>query len=159
MANGKYDIGAVFHYYNVKRWMANNATLRSGLERQRLYAGNVEGGGEDTIEDALRIVKRAFENLMADLESITIHLRPTDVSGRKAEQVFGVLELLEMILCHLDPTSLLDAQQMNKAADVKVRSSKKVQQCMSLKPQPGARFSSVWAHRESCNSDALICLR
>ncbi|KAI7313279.1 hypothetical protein KC315_g11731 [Hortaea werneckii] len=73
--------------------------------------------------------------------------QPNEASAVKAQQVFDIPELLEMILLKLPPGSILAAQQACQTFSALITSSPKIQHHLGLKADSHSKFSSCFNER------------
>lgn len=147
------EMSAINSFYNIQEDLKDSDTLRTTLEALREARRAAAGSQEGVVDTALAILDADRERTNGELARVPISLRPTAASGLKAMELFSVPELLENILIHLDLESLLNIQQAHKASDTLIRTSKKVQKKMLLRPNPGASFSTAWGVNDN---DRLI---
>ncbi|KAI7534877.1 hypothetical protein KC331_g12319 [Hortaea werneckii] len=73
--------------------------------------------------------------------------QPNEASAAKAQQVFDIPELLEMILLKLPPSSIFAAQQACQTFSALITSSPKIQHHLGLKADPQSNFSTCFNER------------
>jgi len=115
------QVDAIEAFSAVTQELRRNDLVLNRLRYFHAHHSKESGPAEDP---AIVAEERTREDLRQRLERIPVHLRPSQASARKAEQVFALPELLELVLLNLYPTDLLFAQRMNKAAEGVLRTSR-----------------------------------
>lgn len=120
-------------------WLDENiATL------QRLATADHDTGVpsdiKQTINGVVQEVKEIRQYLETQLGIGFAPALPNELSTLKARQVFGTLELLELILLNLDMTDLVRVQLVNRMVHATISSSVRLQDLMFLRAEPSSYF-------------------
>ncbi|KAK5127052.1 hypothetical protein LTR85_008411 [Meristemomyces frigidus] len=96
---------------------------------------------------AKRELDHAAASMPALLQQITVEERTSPATALVAEKVFEIPELFERILCNLDITDLLKAQQVNHRFFETIQSSPMLQWHMGLAPDAKHDFRLTLENR------------
>ena len=119
--------------------------LQAGLNEWRslnksLNPSSVEA--HDLVEQLQQHTDGIRRYVTKKLGYVAVMAMPTNVSAAKAQEVFDIPELLEMILLQLHPRWVLAAQQVNKSFDALIITSSKIQEHLGLRPHHASAFAS-----------------
>ena len=133
-------------YYDLTRLLYQQDAAIQTLKKLRSDATQAIVDG--AIDNAI-----AVDNFLVDcLETFPITERPTASSSIKAEQVFHTPELMESILCKLEPDDIFRCNQVNKAMNAALTASHKLQRLMFLRADPNAQWTSPFLGYDSSRS-------
>lgn len=137
-----------------KRQISERKSVRDHYQRlsSRLGALRQLSSTDRTLGDDL------LTQLVEDAEGVGKYLahslgvnflkgQPNEASAAKAQQVFDIPELLEMILLKLPPSSIFAAQQACQTFSALITSSPKIQHHLGLKADLQANFSTCFNER------------
>ena len=91
--------------------------------------------------DALSGIREFLDSCV---EGIPIRMRPTGGSATKAQKVFGTAELFEKILCHLGPSDILSAVQINRSTSGAIANSPNLQCMLHLRAKNDGSVSTLF---------------
>lgn len=87
------------------------------------------------------------DNLALLVDQIPLQARPTVASAIKAQQVFGIPELLEQILMHCNKGDLVTARGVARIFASTISKSIKIQESLGLRPATGGTPFSPFADK------------
>ncbi|KAI7371518.1 hypothetical protein KC354_g475 [Hortaea werneckii] len=132
--------------------------LSSRLGALRQLSSTDRTLGDDVLtqlfDDAEGIGKYLAHNLGVNF----LKGQPNEASAAKAQQVFDIPELLEMILLKLPPRSIFAAQQVCQTFSALITSSPKIQHHLGLKADLQSNFSTCFHERSFGLGGNFQCL-
>lgn len=116
------------------------------LQRVKDQVGKDAIGGFLKVQQPLETVERNLATIRQNVVNVLgcdpLAMAPSQRSAQKADEVFRIPELAEMILLNLDAEQLLSTMSTNRALAAAISSSLKIQMKLGLRPDCNAAWRS-----------------